>query len=112
MSKEFEYDDIYEAMNILERAVRTRSEDYVVAGVDAWLSEPDQDTPHFAEALAQGVQDAVTHAMSIDECNITITIMRPGDSMIRFEFPEGDEPSETFDQAVLSAVKRVLKEAR
>ena len=118
MTWENEYEDIYEAMNILENAVSRRDADTrVVDGIEAWLNEPDQDSPDFAEALAQGVQDAVTNAVSVNGGNVTITIMRPGDSMIRFEFLEGEdteptEPTEAFDQAVIGAVKQVLKERR
>ena len=112
MTWENEYEDIYEAINLLENAVLRRDADRVVAGIEAWLREPDQDSPDFAEALAQGVQDAVTHAMSINEGSITITIMRPGESMIRFELLEGGEPSKTFDQIVINAVKMALKEGR
>jgi len=114
MTWENENEDIYEAMNLLENAVLRRDADRVVAGIEAWLAEPDQDSPDFAEALAQGVQDAVTHAMSIDEGNITITIMRPGESMIRFEWLDDDdeEPSDTFNKAVLGAVKRTLRKGR
>jgi len=114
MTWENEYEDIYEAMNLLEKAVLSRDEDGVVAGIEAWLNEPDQDSPNFTEALAQGVQDAVTHAMSINEGKITITIMRPGESMIRFEWLEGDDegPSDTFNKAVLGAVQRALQEGR
>ena len=110
MTWENEYEDIYEAMNLLEKAVRSRDEDGVVAGIEAWLNEPDQDSPDFTEALAQGVQDAVTHAMSINEGKITITIMRPGESMIRFEWLDDDdeEPSGAFNKVVLGAVKRAL----
>lgn len=108
-----QYEDIYEAMNILENAVSRRdAATRVVDGIEAWLREPDQDSPDFAEALAQGIQDAITNAISVNEGNITITIMRPGDSMSRFEFLEDAEPSKTFDQAVIGAVKRVLKERR
>ena len=112
MTWENEYEDIYEALNLLEKAVLGRDTDRVVDGIEAWLREPDQDSPDFAEALAQGVQDAVTNAMSIDEGKFTITIMRPGDSMIRFEWVDGDEPSKTFDQTVINAVKMALKEGR
>ena len=113
MTWENKYEDIYEAMNILENAVSRRDADTrVVDGIEAWLRGPDEGRPDFAEALAQGIQDAVTNAISVNGGNITITIMRPGDSMIRFEFSEYEdaEPSEPFQQAVMNAVKQVLKE--
>ncbi len=112
MTEENKYADIYGAMNLLLEAIKTRAPDDVMFGIEEWLSEPDQDSPDFIEALAQGVQDAVTHAMSINNGSTTITIMRPGESMIRFELLEGSEPSKVFDQTVISAVKRVLKESR
>jgi hypothetical protein len=107
-----EYEDIYEIMNLLEDAVRRRNADAVVDGIESWLIEPDQDKAEFAEALAQGVQDAITHAMSINEGKTTITIMEPGEAMIRFEQHDEEEPSKAFNGAVISAVKRVLKKHR
>jgi len=112
VTEENKYADIYGVMNLLVEAVKSRTPDEVMFGIEEWLNEPDQDSPDFIEALAQGVQDAVTHAMSINDGSTTITIMKPGESMIRFELLESGEPSKVFDQAVLGAVKRALQEGR
>ena len=115
MTWENEYKDIYEIMNLLENAVRRRNADAVADGIESWLRDLDQDKAEFAETLAQGVQDAITHAMSINEGNSTITIMQPGEAMIRFEWLDDDdkeESSKAFNWAVISAVKRVLKKHR
>lgn len=110
-----EYEDIYEIMNLLEDAVRRRNADAVVDGIESWLREPDQDKAEFDEAMAQGIQDAITNAISVNEGKTTITIMRPGEAMTRFEWLDDDdeeEPSKAFNWAVISAVKRVLKKHR
>jgi len=105
-------DDIYRAMNLLDEAVQRRGADEVVDGIEAWLNEDDQDCPDFREALAQGIQDAITHAMIINEGQTTITIIGPGGAMLRFEWFIEDEPSETFNRTVITAMKRVLKDGR
>ncbi|WP_457650843.1 hypothetical protein [Profundibacter sp.] len=109
MTWDNDHEDIYVAMNLLDDAVQKRGHEDAVAGIEAWLNEEDQDRPDFRETLAQGVQDAISHAATINEGKATITIVPPGDGLIRFEWFFEDENSEEFEQKVINAIKSVLK---
>jgi len=105
------YEDIYQAMNILDGAIGARSTDDLVGAIEAWLNEPDQDRPDYREILAETVQDAIKHASTINEGKHTITIVAPErGALLRFEWFIEDEPSKTFERTVLQAVKNALRE--
>ena len=112
MTWENEHEKIYEAMNLLDEIIQSRGHEAAIDGIEAWLREPDLDRPDFRETLAQGVQDAIAHAANINEGNITITINRAGDEMIRFQWLDGDDegPSDELKIAAIRAVKQAMKE--
>jgi len=89
--------------------------DQIEDAVSAWRDRTINDDDHSRELVdlvADVMTDAVRQLGERQEKRNAIRITKPDGTRLTFSWIDDEEPSDTFNKAVLGAVKRALREGR